>query len=274
MAKKKRKLSPEEEKQKKLEKLSIVYEEVINELGIDNNLSMIEQVHSLVDAADNLMSEICSVSDDIKINDLTKVQELTPIDKKTYLDFVNICALKNNDKLKDKAISKFENDFSKRLFITNLRHSFLETYMSDKDLKITDENNEEYKPFTDYKSEEFDKIMQDSAKKREYLNCVLWKQYKKLSQAAEYITNLELSYKDFKNLVDWQHYKDGGYPNSNSPSKIWSIYDRFNYAYKTLSKWGYESTSADLEYEFGLNILQAEEHPIQHSWMIEEKEID
>lgn len=272
MAKKKKKnLTPEEEKQIKLEKLKKFYDNACEEFDLENK-NVIEQIHILVDAADKLMCEICSMSDDIKINDFEKAKELTPIDKKTYLDFVNICALKNNDALKEKAISRFEEDFGQRLFITNLRHSFLESYMNGDELKITDEDNEEYKPFTDYKSEEFDEIMQDSAKKREYLNTVLWKKYKSIAKAAEYITELELSYKDFKNLVDWQHYAEGGYPSPTSPSKIWAIFDRFNYAHRTLSRWGYEDTSNELKKEFGLQVSEHTPQPVEHPWIIDKDE--
>ena len=160
MAKKKKNLTPEEEKELKLKSLKKHWDAANDQLGLEGE-DMITQVHKLVDAANELQSEICSMSDDIKINDLEKVKELTPIDKKTYLDFVNICSLKNNDKLQEKAIGKFEEDFAHRLFITNLRHTFLDSYMNGDDLHITDEDNEEYKPFTDYRSEEFLKIMED-----------------------------------------------------------------------------------------------------------------
>lgn len=266
MAKKKKNLTPEEEHQVKLEKLKKIYDSVAEELGLSEEMTVTEQVHALVNKCDELMEEICSVSDDIKINDLEKAQELTPIDKKTYLEFVNICALKNNDKLKEKAISKFEEDFAKRLFITNLRHSFLESYMNGDDLKITDDENEEYEPFTDYKSDDFEAVMHDSAKKREYLNFVLWKQYKRYAKAAEYITDLELKYKDFKNLVDWQHYSEGGYPSPSSPSKIWSVFDKFNYAYRLLDKYGYKNVMDDHNKEFGLDIELNEPSPKDHPW--------
>ena len=266
MTRKKKNLTPEQEKEQKLSKLKKTYDLLKDQFDLGNK-SKIEQIHTLVDAADTLMNEICAMSDDIKINDLAKVQEVTPIDKKTYLDFVGICARKNNDTLKEKAINKFAEDFSKRLFITNLRHSFLESFMNGNDLKITDEDNEEYKPFTDFKSEEFEKIMEDSAKKREYLNLILWKQYKNIAKAAEYISDLELNYKDFKNLVDWQHYKNGGYPSPTSPSKIWSIFDRFNYAHRTLTKWEYNDTANELKTEFGLNVTETTPHEVMHPWM-------
>lgn len=274
MAKVKKNLTPDEEKQIKIGKLKKYYDAANIELKLEGK-DVIEQVQIIVDKCDELQAQICAMSDKIKIDDLEKVQELTAIDKKTYLDFVNICALKNKDSLKEKAIGRFEEDFSKRLLITNLRHSFLKSYMNGEDLKITDEDNEEYKPFTDYKSDEFDDIMQHSAKLREYLNDVLWKQYKNYAKAAEYITNLELNYKDFKNLVDWQHYKNGGYPSPTSPSKIWSIFNRFNYAHRTLTKWGYLETANELKHEFGLNVEEHTEHPQEHPWMQNgESEID
>lgn len=268
---KKKNLTPKQETEKKLAKLKKSYEAVNEELQI-SELPVNEQVHRLVDACDDLMNEICSMSDDIKINDLEKAKELTSIDKKTYLDFVNICVKKNNDKLKDKAIEKFTEDFNQRLLITNLRHAFLNSYMNGEDLKITDEDNEEYVPFNDYTSEEFNKIMQDSATKREYLNNTLWKKYKEIAKAAEYITNLELTYKDFKNLVDWQHYKDGGYPTPTTPSKIWSVFNKFNYAHKLLNKYNYVNTINELNHEFGLKTEDTEPHPVEHPWdNVEEK---
>ena len=159
MAKKERKqMSAEEKKERKLQKLYIYYAKADSELGLagkDINI----QIQNLVTACLDIQAEICKSSDSIKIDDLTKIKDITNIDKKTYMDFVNICALKNNDKLKEKAIQKFENDFENRLVIANLRHSFLESYMSGNELKITDGDNYEYKPFADYKSEEFEKII-------------------------------------------------------------------------------------------------------------------
>lgn len=267
---KQKQLTPEQKKEQKLLKLSKDYENANLELNLEGK-NEIDQIHMLVDAGDALMFEICKLSDEIKITDLDKVKEITPLDKRTYLDFVNIAVKKNNDKLKEKAIMKFQADFNKRLFITNLRHSFLSSYMEGKDLKVTDYDSEEYVPFSDYVSDTFLEIMNDSAKKRDYLNNVLWKRYRTYSNAAEYLTKGELCYKDFKNLVDWQHYKEGGYPTEKTPSKIWSIFDKFNYAYRTLSKWGYDKTIKDLNYEFGLEIEETVPHKIEHSWLKEKE---
>ena len=260
----------EEKKEKRLQKLAIIYGQVDDELHISGK-PINEQVHMLVDKCNELQGQICQYADSIKIDDLAKVQDITDIDKKTYLDFVNICALKNKDKLKEKAIAKFEGDFENRLFISNLRHSFLESYMSGYDLKITDEDNQEYKPYSDYKSEEFERIMEDSAKTRMFINDELYKQYKKYAAAAEYI-----NYGDFKKLVDWEHYKEGGYPTPTTPAKLWSIFDKYNNAIRLMEK--YEFTQQkDLNKEFGLNVELGKPSPVKHPWMLaesEEPEID
>ena len=115
-------------------------------------------------------------------------------------------------------------------------------------------------------------ILEHSAKLREVLNLVLWKEYKNYAKAAEYITELELPYRDFKNLVDWQHYKDGGYPSPTSPSKIWAIFNRFNSAHRLLTKWGYENTSNELKKEFGLVINEVTPNPVDHPWQVGDEE--
>ena len=266
----KKQLTAEEKKEKRLQKLAIIYGQVDDELHISGK-PINEQVHILVDKCNELQGQICQYADSIKIDDLAKVQDITDIDKKTYLDFVNICALKNKDKLKEKAIAKFEGDFENRLFISNLRHSFLESYMSGYDLKITDEDNQEYKPYSDYKSEEFERIMEDSAKTRMFINDVLYKQYKKYATAAEYITKLELNYGDFKKLVDWEHYKEGGYPTPTTPAKLWSIFDKYNNSIRLMEK--YEFTQQkDLNKEFGLNVELGKPSPVKHPWMLAESE--
>lgn len=261
----KKQLTQKEKDERKLAKLSISYTFADAELHLSGK-SINEQIHILVNACMGIQKEICQASDSIKIDDLEKVKDITDIDKKTYMDFVHITALKNNDKLKEKAIAKFENDFGNRLMIANLRHAFLESYMSGNDLKITDASNYEYKPFSDYRSEEFEKIMENSAKKREYINKTLYGQYKKYAKAAEYITKLDLNYGKFKSLVDWEYYKDGGYPSENSPAKLWSIFNRFNESIRLVDKYEFDQQEG-LKKEFGLNITLETPVPVKHPWM-------
>ena len=259
----KKELTEDEKKQKKLMRLKKYYDEAAQELNLTGDAS--SDVHALVMACQPIQREICEKSDTIKIDDLLTAQEITGIDKRTYLDFVRICSLKNNDKLHDKAINKFESDFEQRLFITNLRFSFLNSYMSGESLRITDENNEEYKPFSDYSSDEFEEIMNRSASTREYINMVCRKQYKKYSNAAQYITNLELKASDFKNLVDYEYYKEGGYPSPQTPAKLWSLFNKYNEAMRMMNRYGFTQQNS-LNHEFGLNVELGEAHPVEHPW--------
>lgn len=265
-------MSEEKKRERKLQKLYIYYAKADSELNLSGK-DLNTQVQNLVTACLDIQAEICKSSDSIKIDDLEKIKDIAPIDKKTYMDFVNICRLKNNDKLKEKAIQKFESDFENRLVIANLRHAFLESYMSGNELKITDSDNYEYKPFSDYKSEEFEKIMEDSAKKRDYINQVLYGQYKTYAKAAEYVTNLELTYGKFKQLVDWEYYKEGGYPSPTTPAKLWSIFNRFNESIRLIDKYGF-TQHEELKKEFGLDLKLVTPAPVNHPWMVDDPTIE
>ena len=118
--------------------------------------------------------------------------------------------------------------------------------------------------------------MEDSAKKREYINKILYGQYKKYAKAAEYITKLELNYGDFKKLVDWEHYKEGGYPSPTTPAKLWSVFDKYAHAMNLMTKYEFTQQN-ELNKEFGLDIKLMTPHPVKHPWMTaegDEPEID
>jgi hypothetical protein len=259
----KKKLTKEERKLKRFEK---DYESIKAELQLDE-LDNTEKIHKLVYAASAIQGEICQCSDYIKKDKFNEVKEITQIDGSTWLDFVRIAALKDVTGLQEKAIDKFTEDFEKRLIITNLRKTFLDSYMSNEDLKITDEDNSNYIPFDAYKSDEFATIMEDAAQKRIYINTVLRPRYKVMSNAAQYITNLNLDAKTFKELVDWEHYKDGGYPSPSSPSKIWKIFEQYDHCIRVMKKYGFDVEVDNLHKEFGLNTNLCTPNPIDHPWM-------
>ena len=247
------------------QRLKKIYELFVEELKLEG-LTPNEQIHKLIDAANEVHKTIDEQLKAIKEVDYIKAIEITPIDKPTYLEFVRICSLKNNDKLHEKAIEKFYEDFEQRLFTTNIRHSFLESYMNGEDLKITDTDNQEYKPFADYTSADFERIMNESASKREYINLVLNRKIKQLAKAAEYITNGELKFKEFKKLADFKYYENGGIPKEDSPSKLWKIFKEFDDSYRLMNKYGYTKETGDLKYEFGLNIETKEPNFVEHPW--------
>lgn len=263
-------LTEEEKKLRKLRKLSTDYAAVNEELQLSDMNTVNEQIHALVSAASHIQGLICKSADKIKIDDYDRVSELTQIDKSTYLDFVRVASLKSVDKLKEKAIAKFETDFENRLLQTNLRKTFLDTYISGDELKITDDDNREFEQFGSYMSDEFNKILEESAETRIYINMVLRRKYKQLTNAAMYVTELAMTPKQFKQLVDWEHYADGGYPTETSPSKLWDIFRKFNEAVKLLNKYEYGSVVDEHCWEFGLGVTEIIEHPKVHPWMAAE----
>ena len=93
------------------------------------------------------------------------------------------------------------------------------------------------------------------------------------AKAAEYITKLELTYGKFKQLVDWEYYKDGGYPTPTTPGKLWSVFNRFNESLRLIDKYGFTQHEA-LKKEFGLNITLTNPAPVNHPWMVEDPTID
>lgn len=92
------------------------------------------------------------------------------------------------------------------------------------------------------------------------------RQYKKYSNAAQYITNMELRASDFKNLVDFEVYKEGGYPKPSTPAKAYNIFDKYDRAVRLMNKYKF-TQYADLNREFGLQVTLTSPEPVEHPWM-------
>lgn len=245
-----------------------IYQSLEIEYGL-SNMSLNEKIHKFIEEYNKIHESIDEETNKI-LEDLEKVQELTPIDKPTYLEFVRICSLKNNDKLHEKAITKFEQEFYDKLYNTNIRHTFLESYMNGDELKITNEDQEEFTPFENFPSKEFEDIMQNSATIRENVNLFFRKKQKQICTAVEYITDEELKAKDFKRLADFEYFKDGGKPKEDSPSKLWKIFEQFGSVYRLLDKWGFEYVNKELKDEFGLDIQLRQPNLKEHPWDVQD----
>lgn len=258
-------------REKRRKKVKKTYDALAEELSLTGDV--ISDVHTLIEKGQEVQCEICKMLDSIRITDYEEANKLSPIDQGTYMAFVTVAAQKMNGKLTEKAFERFENDFNNRLFITNARHTFLNTYMSDEDLKIADDADTAFEPFEEHKSDEFQKILENSAMTRTYINTTLYGRLKALGEAAEYITYGELDYKKFKMINDFEYHINGGYPKPSTPAKLWSIYNKFNDAHRLMTK--YEFTQQDnLCDEFGLDVTLNEPKPVTHPWMLAEDNID
>ena len=114
--------------------------------------------------------------------------------------------------------------------------------------------------------------MNRSASTREYINMVCRKQYKKYSNAAQYITNLELKASDFKNLVDYEYYKEGGYPSPQTPAKLWSLFNKYNEAMRMMNRYGFtqQNSLINEQNKNNYNSVTNIKYPLNNKFNIQE----
>lgn len=259
------KLTKEE---KKLKRSKEIYERIKDELGLNGDTN--EQIGQLIQECCAIQHEICGNSDQIKITNFEKALELIQIDKPTWMEFVNITAKKYYGRLKEKAVYKYEDMCQTKRHIANLKQSFYDSYLSDNPLKVVDEYDKQTYDFDNSENKEFEKLMEDSAKIRDFINNTLYRRYKDLYQCAYYLTEGEIKYAEFKDMVDWQCYIDSEDP--KYPDRAWKIFEKFNRMIRLFDKYSNENSEnhlTDMIHEFGLSFELHPEHLKMHPWMQE-----
>lgn len=254
--------------ERKLKRSKEIYERVKDELGLNGSTN--EQIEQLIKECCDIQHEICKNADTIKIDNFERALELIQIDKSTWMEFVNITAKKYYGHLKEKAVDKYENMCQSKRHIANLKQSFYDSYLSDNPLKVVDEYDKQTYDFDNFENKEFEKLMEDSAKIRDYINNILNKRYKDLYQCAYYLTEGELEYKDFKDIVDWQCYVESEDP--KYPDRAWKIFEKFNRMIRLFNKYANENSEKhlnDMKHEFGLTFELRSEQLKVHPWMKE-----
>lgn len=250
---------------RKLERSKEIYERVKDELGLNGTAN--EQIGQLILECCDIQHEICNKADTIKIENFDKALELIQIDKATWNEFVNITAKKYYGRLKEKAVDKYEDDCHKRRHIANLKQSFYDSYLSDNPLKVLDESDKQSYSFDNEENKEFETLMEESAKIRDYINNTLYARYKMLYQCAFYLSEGELEYKDFKDMVDWQCYIDSD--DSKYPDRAWKIFEKFNRMIRLFNNYSNENSVKhmnDMCKEFGVSFNLHTPQPQFHPW--------
>lgn len=260
---KRKELSPEEKHQKTMEKYSPIYTKIYEELKFEG-LTTVEMIHKLVDNACELQHEICRLADSIKIDGLDEAKQILTIDKGTWNEFVSITAKKMYGKYSEKAVEKFEQKVEDSRYKSNLHQAFLDSYLSDEDIKIVDESEHSSYDYKDISEDDFGKLLEKHAKTRDYINNVLYSRYDELKKAAYFITDGQLQLKDFKDLVDWEVYKESEDPKYKD--KAWLIYKPFARMFRIMTEFCYEDHLNDLAYEFGINGVLGTPHEVTKSW--------
>lgn len=264
---KKKELSEEEKHLKQMDKCKPFYEAFKDELHLDGD--EVGQIHQLVKAGCELQYQICQESDKIKINGFEQAQTMLTIDKSTWSEFVKITAKKMYGNLSEKSVEKMNEKIESKRYLTNLQNAFYDSYLADEELKIVDEAGDSDVKFDRTEDKEFAALIEEYAKIRDYINSVLYKRYDGISKAAYFITDGKLKKTDFKDLVDWEYYKDSEDP--NYPSRSWQIYNKFARMYRLLTNYEFDQTE-DLDYEFGYKVELTTPHPTTHAWQVKEDE--
>jgi hypothetical protein len=222
-------------KRKNETKLKESYIEVVRRYNIDTIKSYKRQVREMIMIAERIQSQICNHADDIKITNFRKVvTQVDPnLDASTWKDCVNLNARKDSikQKTREKYIEKTRNQIK------------AEMYKSMQLGKGMDIHSEIFIPTdniscsaAETKNSIYEELLNESTKTRTYINNVLYTEYNMLSEAAEYISEGDVTKDRFKTLVDYEHYL-GGYPSEHTPAKIDSTILKFLELYYLTKKY-------------------------------------
>jgi len=199
-------------------KIKESYIEVVRRYNIDTTKSYKRQVREIVMIAERIQSQICNSADDIKITNFHKVvSQVDPnISSSTWKDCVSLNARKDSikQKTREKYIERTRNQIK------------AEMYKSMQLNKGMDVNPEIVIPAdniscsaSETKNSIYEDLLNESTKTRTYINNVLYAEYNMLAEAAEYVSEGDVTKERFKTLVDYEHYL-GGYPSERTPAKI------------------------------------------------------
>lgn len=233
------------------------YEEADVLLKLSSMKTVNEKVRALVFAANEVLTQICENADKIKIDMYDEASEILPIDKPRWKEFAKLAYKVAQGDIKDSMIEKTHEKLHESLYISQLKKSFFDTYvMNGSTAMFVKKDDVPYDGLNNdntFSDDDFEQLLLDTVNVRHYLNTVLWPAFKNFARAAYHVTKGQLEYKQFKDLVDWEHYKNGGYPSEKSKPKLWAIFDRFDYAYRLMDKYEFDQVKS-LKRQFGLEI--------------------
>lgn len=260
---KKKRLSKKLLHQKECEE---AYEDIRLIINFDEMNSVDEKIRACVMKGNEILTMICENADMIKIDLYDEASEFVDMTRSQWNEFAKLAYASVNGNVKDDVQDKVNEKILENLYGMNLRKSFIDTYVMGGVAILPKKDIYQYDfPKSDetFENEDFEKILINSTVIRQNLNKVLWPTFKKIAAAAELISGYKLDYKKFKDLVDWEHYKNGGYPSEKSKPKLWAIFDKFDYAYRLMREYNFTQIN-DLCAQFGLEVLVKEPSPTRN----------
>lgn len=202
-------------------------------IWIDPKSSIEDQVRSMVLLANEIQSEICNCADSIKIDNYKDIKELIGINKDSWKKVVSFNSKKDSVRQRtlDKHIRKTEENIKSEMYT----QFHLDALNANNSLPLVPDKNVDCE-VNAIMDDCYIEILNESTNTRTYIDNILYKKYRQLANAAEYITHGDVTYDRFKLMVDLEHYL-GGYPNPGSAAKIDKAICRFLEAYYLLTKY-------------------------------------
>lgn len=227
------------------ELLQEAYSAVCRMLNLRPHMSVNEQVHKMIYAADDIQVKICEAADHIKVNAYDKVKEWWPelgIPKPTWLELVHIRRLQRHTTLSDDFIDKIARSFDAAKNITalrmtiidaiktnNLEHANIATIDSEKKLEFES---------TETLPEDFITLLNECADLRDKIDTEMWPSMRLIGDAFCYLTKEK--YQVFKRLLDLWHYRNGGWPSEKTPPLVWKPIAGFLATYDLLERYDFD----------------------------------
>lgn len=257
------------------------YESAAIELNLTDSMTAEQKVHNIIMAASSIQGEICSLSDEIKIVNFENIKSIINLQKADWLETVCLYNRKHNSRFGKSSIERNKDRIKERVFSQTFKNKFLEEVIAPEDtldidaIKVASKDDLQTSLADTGESTEFAEILKQSAELRNKINSVLYRKYNSYAKAAQYASNFSINYADFKMLVDWEHYKNGGYPSENTPAKLWSVVNKFNLAVRLCQQYGFDQINQLLD-EFGLEVVakKTPSVPVEHDAWWEQHHYD
>lgn len=264
------------EERKKL-KCKQAYDELKNSLELDGYDQEVK-LHKLVDKACEVQKQICETSDELKamasnIANLNNPNEGSEYDEeedasKEFKEFVRLAYMESHGKgISDKYKEKYNKKLEKSQRSTNLKNAFFTGLTSNGEFNVAEnnDNNNSIGNPTSFTCEDFTETIKEAVNIKETLIKELRPQYNKLKMAAMYVTDFKLTQQEFKKIVDFHYYIEGGWPNPQTPPKLWNMINQFNNARKLLTNWGFPLWKNVLD-NFDFDTSYKEVKPNEYNW--------
>lgn len=231
---------------KRLDSLKVLYDQYVEYGFINDSLSMIDKVQSIVNMGVELMGVIGTTADKITITGFNSVK--SQVNRNiTKEDFVNIvkfvCTHQDSENIDDsKLTKKMLKEIDESVFNINFKRVFYNQFIEFNDFAIVETPENVIFPKIKYSTnnKKFKEIVQSCAKARKYLDEKLWPQYKEYAALAEYVSGGDLSYERYKKLVDYQYYTGDEDKRFQGQDKRWEkMAENFLMVYRLCKKYGY-----------------------------------